>query len=60
MSVSWNAGPFLRRLPGMLGEWAQREVAAIQREKRCAREEAVREFLRRHPNPAAERSTAGA
>lgn len=60
MSVSWNAGPFLRRLPAMLGEWAIREIAAIQREKGCARDEAVREFLRRHPNPAAERSAAGA
>jgi hypothetical protein len=44
----------------MLGEWAKREVRAIQREKGCGREEAVREFLRRHPNPAAERCGAGA
>jgi hypothetical protein len=56
MAVDWNAGPFLRKLPGMLEEWARREIAAIQRERRCAGEEAVREFLRRHPNPAAGRA----
>lgn len=58
MSVSWNAGPFLRKLPAMLDDWARREIAAIQRQMRCPREEAVREFLRRHPNPAAGRGRA--